>query len=225
MTEKKGLARKMSLIMGEVPTMIKDGQNVPQKYGYTTAEAVKAALRPLFRKHNVGFFAAITDVKRETSINRNSTTVVSVLAKMKFTLTDADTGESMECEWYGEANDYADKSVNKAATAATKYFLTNTFLLSTTEPEADEESIDTPSPELSKAIETVMSLVGEAKKVGVELTVYPMRNMDEATNAYKAAYKELVKSAKSLNTEKLPEPKQNTADAWLGFIKELRGKA
>jgi hypothetical protein len=82
------------------------------------------------------------DVTRETSVNKNGTTVVTVIAKMCFTLVCGDTGECMDCIWYGEANDYADKACNKAATAATKYFLTNTFLLSTTEPESDEETIE-----------------------------------------------------------------------------------
>jgi hypothetical protein len=138
----KSLAAKMAAIMGEVATMTKDGTNAAQKYNFTTAEQVKAALRPLLKKHKVALFANMLDVTRETSINKNGTTVVTVIAKMCFTLVCGDTGERMDCIWYGEANDYADKACNKAATAATKYFLTNTFLLSTTDPESDEETIE-----------------------------------------------------------------------------------
>jgi hypothetical protein len=138
----KSLAAKMAAIMGEVATMTKDGTNAAQKYNFTTAEQVKAALRPLLKKHKVALFANMLDVVRETSINKNGTTVVTVIAKMCFTLVCGDTGERMDCIWYGEANDYADKACNKAATAATKYFLTNTFLLSTTDPESDEETIE-----------------------------------------------------------------------------------
>jgi hypothetical protein len=36
----KELAAKMAAIMGEVATMTKDGQNVQQKYNFTTAEQV-----------------------------------------------------------------------------------------------------------------------------------------------------------------------------------------
>jgi hypothetical protein len=142
----KELAAKMAAIMGEVATMTKDGTNAAQKYNFTTAEQVKAALRPLFKKHKVALFANMLDVTRETSVNKNGTTVVTVIAKMCFTLVCGDTGERMDCIWYGEANDYADKACNKAATAATKYFLTNTFLLSTTEPESDEETIEQAAP-------------------------------------------------------------------------------
>jgi hypothetical protein len=143
----KSLAAKMAAILGEVPTMVHDGQNVAQRYGFTTAEQVKAALRPLLKKHKVALFANMLDVERETSLNKNGNPMVTVIAKMCFTLVCGDTGERMDCIWYGEANDYADKACNKAATAATKYFLTNTFLLSTTEPESDEVTIETPVAE------------------------------------------------------------------------------
>ena len=146
MTERKSLAAKMAAIMGDVPTMIKNGQNIQQKYLYVTAEDVKAAIRPLLKKHKVAVFSSMVDVQRESAINKNNSVVVTVLAKMRFTLVCGETGETMECEWYGEANDYADKAVNKAATAAEKYWLINTFLLSTTEPESDEETVETAPP-------------------------------------------------------------------------------
>lgn len=132
--------------MGDVPTMIRNGQNTAQKYAYVTAEDVKAAIRPLLAKHRVSLFAEMVEVQRETSVNKNGTGVVTVIAKMRFTFLCGDTGEKMACDWFGEANDYADKCVNKAATAATKYFLINTFLLSTTEPESDEEEVPAPAP-------------------------------------------------------------------------------
>jgi hypothetical protein len=141
----KSLAAKMAGVMGDVPTMIKNGTNQQQRYQYVTAEDVKAAIRPLLKRHGIAVYSEMTDVKRETGNNKNGTLTVTVLAKMRFTLASADTDESMTCEWYGEANDYADKAVNKAATAAEKYWLINTFLLSTTEAlESDEETVETP---------------------------------------------------------------------------------
>lgn len=140
------LAAKMAAIMGDLPTMIKNGQNVQQKYQYVTAEDVKAAIRPLLKKHKVALFAEMVEVQRESNINKNSNTVITVLAKMRFTLVCADSGETKQCDWYGEANDFADKAVNKAATAAEKYWLMNTFLASTTEAESDGETIEAAAP-------------------------------------------------------------------------------
>jgi hypothetical protein len=137
------LAVKMSLIMGSVPKMIKNGNNVAQHYSFVTAEDVKATIRPLLKKHGVALFSEMHDIQRATSANKNGTTVVTVVVRMRFTLVDGESGESRSCEWIGEANDYADKAVNKAATAAEKYWLINTFLLSTSEvlQDADEISI------------------------------------------------------------------------------------
>ncbi len=163
MTERKSLAAKMAAIMGDVPTMIKNGQNIQQKYLYVTAEDVKAAIRPLLKKHKVAVFSSMVDVQRESAINKNNSVVVTVLAKMRFTLVCGETGETMECEWYGEANDYADKAVNKAATAAEKYWLINTFLLSTTEPESDEETVETAPPAPMTAEQyTAISALGKS---------------------------------------------------------------
>lgn len=163
MTEHKSLAAKMAAIMGDVPTMIKNGQNIQQKYLYVTAEDVKAAIRPLLKKHKVAIFSSMVDVQRESAINRNNTAVVTVLAKMRFTIVCGETGETMECEWYGEANDYADKAVNKAATAAEKYWLINTFLLSTTEPESDEETVEAAtSAPMSAEQYTAINTLGKA---------------------------------------------------------------
>jgi ERF superfamily protein len=142
---KSSLAAKMAAIMGDVPTMIKAGNNTQQNYKYVTAEDVKAAVRPLFKKHRVALFSKILSVERTTSTNKNGTTIVNVVANMVFTLVDGDTGETMDCPWVGEANDTADKAVNKAATAGEKYWLTNTLMLSTSEPDADEEDIPTPA--------------------------------------------------------------------------------
>ena len=146
MGDVKSLAAKMAAIMGEVPTMEKNGYNQQQKYGFVTAEDIKAFMRPLFRKYKIALFSSMVDVERTTAQNKNGNTVVTVVAKMLFTLVDGESGEEMECIWHGEANDYADKAVNKAATAAEKYWLINTFLLSTSEAESDEEEVKAPPP-------------------------------------------------------------------------------
>jgi hypothetical protein len=138
----KELAAKMAAIMGDVPTMIKNGQNVQQKYAYITADDVKAAIRPLLKKHKLAVFSAMLGVERTPGVTKGGGASMTTIAHMRFTLVCADTGESMACDWFGESTDYGDKSVNKAATAAEKYWLINTFLLSTTEPDADEETIE-----------------------------------------------------------------------------------
>jgi hypothetical protein len=140
----KSLAHKMALVMGDVPTMIKNGQNVQQKYAYVTADDVKAAIRPLLKKHKLAVFSAMLGVERTAGVTKGGGASMTTIAHMQFTLVCGDTGESMVCDWFGESTDYGDKSVNKAATAAEKYWIINTFLLSTTEPDADEDTMEVP---------------------------------------------------------------------------------
>jgi hypothetical protein len=179
----KSLARKMAAVMGDAPTMIKNGQNVAQRYEYVTADDVKAAIRPLLKKHGIAVFSAMTDVTRETGTNKNGTHTVTVLAKMMFSLVCTETGECVNCEWYGEANDYADKAVNKAATAAEKYWLINTFLLSTTEPESDEVTISMELPEI-KIPESLTAADGR----------YPVEPAGRITKTQMATIRELSKA-------------------------------
>lgn len=146
----KTLASKMAAIMGEVPTLIKGGTNTQQKYQFVTAEFIKAALRPLFVKHKIAIFSNVVELQRESVARSSGSPAVTVVAKMKFIIVCGDTGEKMECDWYGEAIDYGDKGVNKSTTAAEKYFLINTFMLSTTEPDSDSESPEAPEPSTTR---------------------------------------------------------------------------
>lgn len=187
MSEHKSLAAKMAAIMGDVATMTKDGTNQAQKYNFTTAEQVKAAIRPLLKKHNVALFASILDLQRDTAPTKSGGSVVMTIAKMCFTLVCGDTGEKMECVWFGEANDYADKGANKATTAATKYFLTNTFLLSTTEPESDEEEVPTPPPpERCEVCEEIVKPAAAAATLKYAGAVLCKKHFDEFRATQKA---------------------------------------
>jgi hypothetical protein len=95
-------------------------------------------------------------VERTPGVTKGGGASMTTIAHMRFTLVCGETGETMACDWFGESTDYGDKSVNKAATAAEKYWLINTFLLSTTEPDADEETVihETPAPAPAPAMST-----------------------------------------------------------------------
>jgi hypothetical protein len=179
----KSLAHKMALVMGDVPTMIKNGQNVQQKYAYVTADDVKAAIRPLLKKHKLAVFSAMLGVERTAGVTKGGGASMTTIAHMQFTLVCGDTGESMVCDWFGESTDYGDKSVNKAATAAEKYWIINTFLLSTTEPESDEVTISMELPEI-KIPESLTAADGR----------YPVEPAGRITKTQMATIRELSKA-------------------------------
>ena len=135
----RGLFAKMAAIMGEIDRLPKDGTNDYHNYRFTTDSAVYDAVRKLMAKHNVAVFASMTSVTQQEVQTKKGTATLTQ-AQFVFTLACGDTGETQECHWFAEAQDNQDKGINKAATAALKYWLLKTFIISTGEdPDAEGE--------------------------------------------------------------------------------------
>ena len=94
------------------------------------------------------------------------------MPKLKFILTDIDTGYFEATVITGEALDKGDKAGYKAYTGALKYYLANTFLVAT----GDDPEKDSPSEKANKkvdkpATEKQISLCKAiAEKMGKELS-------------------------------------------------------
>jgi hypothetical protein len=137
------LFMKLSRVMAELGRIPKAGENKYHKYKFATDADVADAIRPLLAEHGVFLFPSIPEVQT-TSFERNGKMQTHTLAKFTFTFCDGETGATWASEWFGESEDTGDKGVNKAATAALKYFLLKTFILSTGDP-ADETDSGVPS--------------------------------------------------------------------------------
>lgn len=142
------LYTKMAEIMGEIGNIPKEGTNTHFNYKFVTADAIADRIRKALSDRKIAFFAAITHrelvqfsqkyidgntgaVKSEKSINR-------WVVDFEFTFADGDSGEVEKRPWTAEADANDDKGINKCATAAEKYFLLKTFVVSTgDEPDSD----------------------------------------------------------------------------------------
>lgn len=134
MEVKLSLYRKIAEVMGEL-NVPKDGKNSHFNYAYFTADAVADAVREKLAARNVAFFASIVGREPLTGFSKPRWVV-----DFKFTFADGDSGETQECTWSAEADGNDDKGINKCATAAEKYFLLKTFIVSTgDEPDADAD--------------------------------------------------------------------------------------
>lgn len=123
------LALKLCAIMEQVERLPKNGYNDFHKYHYVMEADVTDTLRRLMAEQHLVMFPAIDTVEHQGDL----TTV-----HMRFTLVDADSGESLVIPWVGQGQDKNDKGISKAITAATKYVLLKTFQLSAgDDPEAD----------------------------------------------------------------------------------------
>lgn len=130
-----GLAMKMVKIMGAVGNIAKDGQNKFQNYAFIQSDDVLNAVRAEMVKHNVIVFPRMLGYEQSAE-----TKGFHAVVQFEFTLIDAETGEAMSGQWFGEASDSGDKSFSKAGTSALKYWLLKTFMIAAGEPDADKES-------------------------------------------------------------------------------------
>lgn len=137
-----GLYSKMALIMGTIKGIGKKGKNQHFNYEFARAEDVTNVIRLKLSEHGIAFFASIVDVKQTATEKKTKSGVpyMKTLATFAFTFVDGETQQERTSTWTGEADDESDKGVNKASTAAEKYFLLKTFLIHTgDQPDADSE--------------------------------------------------------------------------------------
>lgn len=135
------LYKHMAQVLAEVKAIPKTGRNQFFKYDYMTADDIMTHLRDLLSKNGIAVFARMDGdpISIEAGNTKGGQPRYRVVAKFVFTLACAETGAAIECPWYGEAIDEQDKAINKAATAAMKYWLMKTFLLTTGDEEQDTE--------------------------------------------------------------------------------------
>ena len=138
--------QKLARITGEVGAIKKAGTNKEQGYGFIEYAAVAGELRGLFSKYGV---IVVPRMQQGTKQSRSQVTSARgamgnyVLIDMYFTVVNADKpDDKFTVGWTGEALDYGDKSTNKAATSALKYYLMRQFNISEKGDDNDEHTPD-----------------------------------------------------------------------------------
>ncbi len=150
----KSIATKIVRVMEIVKRLEKDGQmNYGQKYRYITEEQITGTLHDAFVE--VGLTIAPTAMETVydgTYTASGGATMILTRIRVTYTITDPDSGEFICVQAFGEGADVGDKSYNKAMTAAFKYALRQTFMLSSGddpdhEPSQPAESQPQPQPQ------------------------------------------------------------------------------
>lgn len=134
----KNIANKIVSVMNSIESVTKDGFNSFHKYKYVTDAAIVTEIRKAMIEQKL-----ITIPSQiECTVNGNLTTL-----KVRYTLIDADSGETLVSDVFGYGQDNGDKGVYKAATGAEKYFLLKTFLLPTDDDAEKDVKTDDVSDE------------------------------------------------------------------------------
>lgn len=118
----------------------KTDTNTFDKYQFRGIDAVLNALAPILASHGLVLVPSVEESEIRTIQSGSGKAMNHCKVKMAFTFYDAE-GDSITHTYHGEAMDRGDKSLNKACTAAYKYFLFQAFTIPVEgTPDADSES-------------------------------------------------------------------------------------
>jgi hypothetical protein len=177
-SEKAKLYEKMAAVMGDLTRVPKAGVNQDQKYSYATSEDIKQVIRQAMAKHKLALLIEMPEYEATEITSQRGSRGTRIRGRLVFTIADGETGESVERSLWNEATDWQDKAFNKLYTTGEKYFLINTFLIST----GDEDDADSgPGEEIKEASQPKQvkpakvqqpTLPGNGKKASDAMTEY-----------------------------------------------------
>lgn len=144
--KKQGIYGKILAVQKAIDSVPKRGFNAFHKYSYAT-EADILTVKEILNAH--GLIILPTTLKKETGFKPDGKSWASVT--LLFRVVDSDSGEMVESQFSGYAEDNFDKAIYKATTGANKYFYLKFFGIATEDdPEREEppqgrQSVKSPS--------------------------------------------------------------------------------
>lgn len=120
----------------------KDQRNLKQNYAYRGIDQLYNTISSILANHGLLVMPRCKSLDQETRVSKNGAPAYFSKVCVDFDLVASD-GSSHTITSFGEAMDYADKSVNKAITAAYKYALFLLFCIPTEAQDADKDHIET----------------------------------------------------------------------------------
>src|SRR5579859_3919063 len=154
---KLNLRAKLLAVMGDVFGVAKRGQNTQGgTYTYQKAADIFPKVQRALREHGVTFMAHELGTEwLPTHESRSGGTIFVVIVKMQYRFLDTESDEVLAGDSSGLAFDSSDKGINKAKTAALKYFLKQTLLLAEEDDDSEVETLETaPAKRLAVKPET-----------------------------------------------------------------------
>ena len=119
--------RKLAAIMGAIGEIKPEGKNDHFNYAFIKDTQVSGAIRPrMAAEHLIVIPEVLEESWVQTETKRGGVSWVTKL-KVRFTVIDGDSGDSITGVGFGYGDDSGDKGANKAFTAAMKYWLIKLF--------------------------------------------------------------------------------------------------
>lgn len=146
----------------------KGDTNTFDNYKFRGIDAVLNALAPILSKHQVIIMPSVTSSEIRQVMSSQGKPQQHAKVSVEYTLYDAE-GDHITHTFVGEGMDRGDKAINKACTAAYKYFLFEAFCIPVEgTPDADRESPEIiPDKPLEQCVEDLADSI-LAIKEGIE---------------------------------------------------------
>ena len=122
----------INAVMKDIGAVGKTSKNTTQGFMFRGIDAVMNAINPALAKNKVFIVPEILDQTREERVNKNGTTLIYSVIKVKYTFY-AEDGSSISSVVIGEGMDSGDKATNKAMSIAFKYACFQVFCIPTEE--------------------------------------------------------------------------------------------
>jgi len=144
---------KLARITQKMTRIRKTGRH-PQGYQFATETDIIESVREAMADENISLVANMVGYQiTDGGLTKAGAAVYHTVCEFEFIFVCADSGTTVTCKWFNESLDSSDKGFNKAATAALKYFLMKTFLITTGEPDEHESSdVQTTKKQPQKAV-------------------------------------------------------------------------
>lgn len=123
------LAGKLVKILGALGAVEKKGYNAHQKYHYMREVDVMEALKAQLIAEKIIMLTSSEFVDIQRKENKDKVEFVTTV-KTTHTFIDAETNEQLSINSVGSGYDSSDKGASKAITAAVKYAIMKTFMIS-----------------------------------------------------------------------------------------------
>lgn len=139
---------KISQIMKECPAIGKNQRNAQQGFSYRGIDDAMNTLQNILPKYGVFYVPEVLDSQREERVTAKGGTLIYSVLKVRYTFY-AEDGSHVSAIVQSEGMDSADKSSNKAMSAACKYALFQVFNI----PTVEFVDPDATTPENSRKVE------------------------------------------------------------------------
>lgn len=154
------LAARKTAVMAEIERVAERGRNDHSKYSYAKAEDLMEEVRPLMASKGLAFTFDVVGHKVEQGKTTGGKPAEIATVEIAATLTDVDTGFAETSRVVGRGSDVGDKAIWKAYTGAIKYWLRNTFLISTGD-DPETETIEMAPSDKGGAVDGARDFVAE----------------------------------------------------------------